>query len=237
MTVVMNQSLKSLHDALLAEKPEGAVHDPAGCPLCALEEPASAGEPMTYTEDDLRAKVDDAVKAAVAEKDQKIAELTASALSSETDQAVATAVAAKDEEIATLHGELDKATLALASATTEKDAILAWLEGEATAIAERAAIVARKDERLAKLKEVASFPEAYLADNADRFAAMADEEFTSRLAEYAALSGTRTPSEIPAGTPGLKAGQEGPERNGHSAVKDLMAHRRDPRGHVDLATL
>ena len=34
----MSTELKALHDQLLAEKPEGVVHDEASCPLCALEE-------------------------------------------------------------------------------------------------------------------------------------------------------------------------------------------------------
>ena len=32
----MSTALKALHDELLADKPEGAVHDAASCALCAL---------------------------------------------------------------------------------------------------------------------------------------------------------------------------------------------------------
>jgi hypothetical protein len=237
MTTEMSRSLKELHDRLLAEKPEGAVHETDSCPLCALEESA---DDMTYTEEDLKAKVDEAVKAAVEERDAKIAELTASQLTSETAKAVADAVAAKDTELADLRGELDKAVLEAANARAEHDSVMAWLDSEKTAAEQREAAAARKDTRLAKLKEVAHFPDDYLEQNADRFAAMSDEEFDSRCAEYATLSGNgkSASTEVPSTVPGLKAGMEGPGSRGtSSALKELQALRRDPRGLVDLSSL
>jgi hypothetical protein len=240
MPTEMSRSLKALHDRLLDDKPEGAVHEADSCPFCAMEESADGGDDMTYTEEDLRAKVDEAVKAAVEERDARIAELTASQQTSETAKAIADAVAAKDTELADLRGELDKAVLEAANAKAEHDSVLAWLEGEKTAAEQREAAAARKDIRLAKLKEVAHFPDDYLEQNADRFAAMSDEEFDSRCAEYAALSpnGKSASSEIPSGMPGLKAGLEGSTSRGtSSAVKELQALRRDPRGLVDLSNL
>jgi hypothetical protein len=240
MTTEMSRSLKALHDRLMKEKPEGAVHEPDSCPFCAMEDAADGGD-MTYTEDELKAKVDEAVKAAVDERDARIAELSAAQLTSETARAVADAVAAKDTELADLRGELDKAVLEGANAKAERDTLVAWLEGEKTAAEQREAAAARKDTRLAKLKEVAHFPDDYLEQNADRFAAMSDEEFDSRCAEYAALSPNGKSggsTEIPSTLPGLKAGMEGPGTSrGTSAVKELMALRRDRRGVVDLSSL
>jgi hypothetical protein len=236
MTTEMSRSLKELHDRLLGEKPEGAVHEPDSCPFCAMEESADGGDDMTYTEEDLKAKVDEAVKAAVEERDAKIAELSAAQLTSETAKAVTDAVASKDTEIAALRGDLDKAVLEAVNANAERDNLLAFLEGEKAAAEERTVAAGRKDTRLAKLKEVAGFPDDYLEQNADRFAAMSDEEFESRCAEYAALSGKSGNGEVPSGVPGLKAGLEGPSTSRGSAVKELLALRRD-RGLVDLSNL
>ena len=236
MTTEMSRSLKALHDRLLDEKPEGAVHETDSCPFCAMEESADGGTDMTYTEEDLKAKVDEAVKAAVEERDARIAALSAAQQTSETAKAIADAVAAKDTELADLRGELDKAVLEAANAKAERDSVVAWLEGEKTATEQREAAAARKDTRLTKLKEVAQFPDTYLEQNADRFAAMSDEEFDARCTEYAALSGKSSNGEVPSTVPGLKAGLEGPSGSKGSAVKELLALSRD-RGLVDLSTL
>ena len=67
---------------------------------------------------------------------------------------------------------------------------------QAQADAERAAeIAARKDERLAKVREVASFPEEYLTANSDRWAAMGDEDFEVLVADYAAVSAKKVEGE------------------------------------------
>jgi hypothetical protein len=239
MTTEMTRSLRALHDRLMEEKPEGAVHEPESCPFCAMEELPHGGDDMTYTEDELKAKVDEAVQAAVEERDAKIASLETDAQTSETAKAVADAVAAKDSEIADLRGELDKAVLSAANVTAERDAIVSWLDGEKTASEERDAAASRKDSRVAKLKEVAAFPDDYLEQNADRFAAMSDEEFEARCAEYATLSGERANGEIPSAMPNLTAGLEGPgsTRRSPSAVKELLALRRESRGVVDLSNL
>ena len=238
MSTTMSRSLKDLHDRLMADRPEGATHEPDSCPFCAMEDAADGGD-MTYTEDELKAKVDEAVKAAVEKREAKIAELSSAQQTSETAKAVTEAVAAKDNEIAELRGDLDKAVLEAAGAKAERDSVVAWLESEKTAAEEREAAGARKESRLAKLKEVAHFPDDYLEQNADRFAAMSDEEFDSRCAEYAALSGNgkSAGTEIPSALPGLKAGLEGPSGSRGSAVKELLALRRDPRGLVDLSNL
>lgn len=238
----MNRSLKEIHDRLMADKPEGAVHDQNSCSLCAMTDepttPGGGGDMTTYTEDELRAKVDEAVKAATEAKDTKIAELEGAQASDETAKAVKAAVEPLEIELSQVRADLDKKVLEAANAAAERDAITAWLEAEATVQTEREAAASRKDERLTKLKEVASFPEEYLATNADRFASMSEDEFTARCAEYAALAKPGDNSKIPSTTPALKAGLEGPGSSGRvSAVKELLALRRDPRGHVDLSSL
>jgi hypothetical protein len=241
MTSIMTTSLKEVHDRLLACKPEGAAHDPDSCPLCAMEDTGEENM-TTYTEDEVQAKVEEAVKASRASLDAEIADLKTKLGESEADQAVAAAVAEKDKEISELQSELDKAQVELGNVTAERDAIVAWLEKEKADQERAAEIAARKETRIEALKKVANFQADYLEKNADRFAAMSEEEFETRCAEYAALSGTsyvpgQGTSEIPSGVSGLKAGMEGPSGSGRSsAVKELFAMRR-ANGHVDLASL
>jgi hypothetical protein len=237
MNLVMTRSLRDLHDALLAEKPEGAVHESDSCPFCAMQKEEERPSMSTYTEDELRAKVDEAVKAATDERDAKIAELTKAQASNETEAAVQAAVEAKDSELAGLRSELDTKVLEAANAVKEHADLLAFLEASKVAAEQAALIATRKETRLAKLKEVASFPDDYLNVNLDRFAAMSDEDFESNCAAFAALS-KPSGSEIPSGVSGLLAGQEASTGGrSNTAVKELFALRRDPRGHVPLSNL
>lgn len=244
MTLMMNDSLKALHDRLLLEKPDGAVHDSEACPLCAMQTPtAHEGEMTTYTEDELRAKVEAAVTAASAERDAKIAELTATQQTAEAEAAVKAAKDEADAKIAELQTALDAKAIEAANVTTEKDGIVAWLEGERVKAEEAAAVeaaaataAARKDGRVAKAKEVAGFDDEYLTANADRFAAMSDEDFEAACESWSKISG-RKPSTVPPTTltAGLEGGLNRQNTSGNS-YKELTALRRD-RGHVDLANL
>lgn len=220
--------LKALHDLLLADKPEGATHTPADCPICAghqEEDPVK-----TYNEDELRAAVD----AAVAEMRSELDTLRASQEASEVENRIAKAVTEATEplstQVADLQAKLDAAVLDAQNEKARADA----MEAEKVAAAERAALDARKDERLTKVKEVANFPEDYLNANAERFAAMSDEDFEARLEEYRqiATKATGTEGGLPQVT-ALKAATEGSgTKSTSSAVRDLFAMRRagiDPR--------
>jgi len=206
MVTPMSAALKELHDRLMAEKPADVPHDEATCPLCAMETSATnsngggastttpeGGLMTTLTQEEheaaLAAAVQKAVDEATAALNAKIAEYEAAAADSEIGKAVADATAPLNEQISTLQSELDAAKIALAAAEEAKEAqekfwAEAIAEAEATAAAE-----ARKDERLTKAKEVA--PEkahAWLDENADRLAAMSDEDFEARLEEWSVLA-------------------------------------------------
>lgn len=165
----------------------------------------------TFTQEQVDAAVSKAVADATAPLQTKLAELESVSKESEVGKAVADAVAPLNEQIADLQTKLDTATVEKAAADEAKAAVEAWWE---TAIAEKVegdAAAARKDERLAKLKEVA--PEgahAYLDENADRFAAMSDEDFTARIEEYGVVAKKEeAPATfIPAAT-ALQAAREG----------------------------
>jgi len=224
-------SLKELHDQLLAEKPPGAVHEPDSCPLCAMND--TGGAPVTtYTEDELKEQVDKAVKKAL-KADAEAREAT----SADVAEAVAAVQAGYDAEIAELRSELDLKVLEVTNAQLEVAAIKAWLQSEADAAAEFQLITARKAERLAKVKEVAAFPEDYLSTNADRFAAMSDEDFQVALDGWAAISSHHSGGDtIPTQT-ALHAGRESTNTGStSSATKEIFALRRD-FGRVDLSTL
>lgn len=85
----MSEQLKDLHDRLLAEKPDGAVHDTETCSLCALESATRQGattddqpkggsmsDTKTFTVDELKAAIE-----AVSEARKSGAKLKADATS------------------------------------------------------------------------------------------------------------------------------------------------------------
>lgn len=225
---------KELHDRLLAERPEGAEH-PEDCVLCAMGEgdeitpevdPDEGGTPMakTFTEEEVRAAVAEAVSDLRAEVEGLRQEKAAN----EGEQALAELRETFEAEKTDLQTKLDEAVLEAENAKKERDDINAWLQGEADAAEENAAIEARRDERLEKVKDAANFPEDYLEKNADRIAAMSDEEFDARLAEWAALSGKSSTSddELPRET-ALRAAREGRETTRpKSAVRELRELRQ-----------
>lgn len=186
----------------------------------------------TYTEAELKAEVDKAVKAATAELEAKVGDLTAAAQTSEVDAVKAAMKAEFDEQLAAVQAELDKKVLEAGNAIVERDAIVAWLDAEAAALVERQTIDARKADRLAAVKAVATFPEDYLNANVERFAAMGDDDFQVALDGWAAISSAG--SGIPTKT-ALHAGRESTNGTTMSATKELMQLRRV--GRVDLSTL
>jgi len=191
--------MKIAHDELLAQMPEGASHDDADCLFCI--DTASLGElespprevRMTaiYSEEDLAAKLADAVAPLQAQID----ELTASQAAAEADERVTALEAAKNAEIAELNAKLDSAVLEAEAAKQETASILDYFN-ELHAAAEAEAETARlRDERLAIVAEVASFPDAYVTDNADRWAAMPAESFEALVNDWKAIAPAKAASE------------------------------------------
>lgn len=185
----------------------------------------------TYTEDELRA----AVEAAIGDLRTQLDALRASQEASDIETRIATAVSEATtpltDQVTDLQTKLDAAVLDAQNEKARADG----LESEKVAAAEAATLAARKDERLAKVKEVANFPQAYLDTNAERFAAMSDEDFEARLEEYRQIASKATGTEggLPKVT-ALKAANEGGAggKTTTSAVHDLFAMRRagiDPR--------
>jgi hypothetical protein len=220
-----------MHDALMAQMPEGASHDAATCSVCVATSSGSpeGGQVDTFTAEE----VQEAVAQATETLRTRLAAMETAATESETDARIAAVKAEAETVIAEIRSQLDTAVLEAGQAKTEFEAFKADLTAMADAESARVAMEARRDDRLARVKEVASFPEDYLAQNADRFAAMSDEDFDERLAEYASLS-SKAPAPaggIPKQT-ALVAARETTDSN-RSVIKDVFAgianHSFDPR--------
>lgn len=231
----VTNELKVLHDQLLAAKPDEATHDEATCPLCALGDDAthdtnSGGSmPESFTQADLEA----AVAAATSDLQKRLEELGAQVRDTEVGQAVAEAVAGKETEVSELQNKLDAAEAARTAAEnklTETEQY--WTEAIAAA-EEQTQVAARRDERVAEAKKAGVLADAYVDEHADRFAAMSDDEFKSRLDEWraiaAAAGGTKT-GEIPAKTAlnAARATEEQPT-SALSYIADLRRDRVDPK--------
>lgn len=231
----IQSELKVLHDQLLASKPEEATHDEATCPLCAVEADAthdtnSGGSmPESFTQAD----VDAAVAAATSDLQKRLEELGAQVRDTEVGQAVADAVTAKETEVSELQDKLDAAEAARTAAENKlSETEKFWADAIAEA-EEAAQVAARRDERVAEAKKAGLLSETYIDENADRFAAMSDEDFKGRLDEWraiAAATGGKT-ADIPTKTALEAARATGDDKPASALayIGDLRRDRIDPK--------
>ena len=220
------EHLRILHNQLLEQKPEGASHDVASCPFCSgttTVELALEGGAVdkTYTEDELKAAIAEATK----ELETKVAELSAADEQAKIDAAVSEAVAAKEDRIKELEASLDSAVLETQKAKDEYEAIVAFLKETEEAAAREAEVAARREERLAKVAEVASFPEEYVAANADRWANLSNEDFEALVADWAAIAPKKETSTVSEETevPSTAAIETASRQAPVSAVRDVLS--------------
>jgi chromosome segregation ATPase len=214
--------LGEIHDELLKIAPDGSFHDSNGCQFCTPEtqtgsvatEKANSNVEgaMTFTEEEMKAEVDKAVAAATAKFEEQLAAAKKAKKKADDDADDA------DKAMKKLQAQLDTTVLENEKVKAEYAELITLLE-QAKADAEAAAEIAqRKDERLAKVREVASFPEDYLTANADRWAAMDDESFTALCADYAQVS-EKTEPEVGSRLP----------------VETAMRNEREPKTKKDPA--
>ena len=177
---------KELHDSLLQIKPEGVSHDEASCLICSPETISSVegGDMKTYTEDEFNA----AVREAVAPFSAELEKLRASQAEGEVEARIAAAVAEVEVKLVELQSELDKAELRASEALKERDDIVAFLESEAQAAANAAALEIKRSERRDAIKEVASFSDDYIEANIDRWVAMEEDAFSAVLEDWKAIA-------------------------------------------------
>lgn len=188
---------KRIHDALLDDKPEQVEHDTASCEFCVSEVPTTDSAAESVAVDEVRKEdtrmdpiynqeqADALVAAAVSKAEQAAADKLAEATASLT-----TELETVKAEVASLQEARDADQLTLAA----KDEEIAKLAGEVASRDEEVAKIARTEERLAKVAEVASFTDEYVAANTERWVSMDDESFASLLTAYADMaSQVKTP--------------------------------------------
>ncbi len=172
----------------------------------------------TYTEEDVQA----AVEHAVAELSAQVAALQTAAQESEIEARIAAVQEAAAAEVEELRAQLDAAVLEKANAESELESFKAELEELAAAEAREAEIASRREARVAQVKEVASFPDDYVDANADRFAAMSDEDFEARLGEWAALSAKPAGDRIPTKTALTASREPSAENTDKGLIREAM---------------
>jgi hypothetical protein len=225
-------SSKELHDRWLEQKPEGASH-PEDCPFCLeakLDPTGGAGDSMsdkTHTAEDIAA----AVALATKPLEDKIRDLEAEASKDETAAQIAEATAELETKLADAQGELDVKVAEAEAAKQELADVIAFLEAEEAAKTEAAAAEARKAERVEKVKESANFSDDYLAENADRWAKMADEDFDALVETIKTAApkkeGASADDKIPADTKLAGASEKASQgEGGGSALSTILDLRR-----------
>ncbi len=222
--------LQHLHDVMLANKPSGVEHDTASCPMCAegTESPAGGGGmSKTFTQEEFDAAVVEALKPVQAELDA----LKTQTSQSETETRIAAVKTEAETEKVALQAQLDTAVLEAEKAKKDHADLLAKIEADKVEAEAAAAREARREERLAKVAEVASFPAEYVTANADRWVAMSDEDFESLTDSWKTITAKSDDGQgdgLPAATAMVAS------RNGDSpsAIREVLAMRFtgvDPR--------
>ena len=198
--------LRKQHDEYIANKPEGMSddefaqiideHKSSDCPFCNenahIEQPTEGGDMETFTKDEL----DAAVAAAVAPVQTELESLKEAAAESEVDSRVAEAKAEAAAAIEDLQGKLDAAVLEAENAKKELEDVHAFLatEAERAELAELA--VAIREDRKARIQEVANFPADYLEGNLDRWCAKDEAEFDAWLEDLKLTSAPKEEAEV-----------------------------------------
>lgn len=183
--------------------------------------------PETFTQGD----IDAAVTAATDSLQKRLSELESQAQETEVGRAVAEATATKDTEISTLQQQLDTATAertAVESKLTETETF--WTDA-ITAQQAAVELAQRREKRMAEAKAAGVFDEDYLTKNADRFAAMSDDDFAARLDEWrliAAKSGSGTSQPVQTALV-ASATNETPSQSGLSLIPEMRLSGVDPR--------
>jgi hypothetical protein len=201
---------KAIHDKMLETLPDGVVHQMAACRFCladALDEGDHGGAPVTtYSQEEL----DRAVAAAVADANAEATKLKAAQATAELDAKVAEVTAAKDAELADLAKKVEAAELLAQTEKAAREAMETFLADEAAREAEEKELAARLETRLAEVAELqVPWTPEQIAAKAPAWAALTDEEWDSRKAEWAEIAG-RTVTTVPAhrGGSGLSGARE-----------------------------
>ena len=230
--------LKTEHDELLAKMPEGASHpDVENCIWCNPNfNQTPGGDMKTYSEDEVVAAVAAAVTEAVTPLKAELDTLRGEKSQEEVEAKIAAAKAEVEAELTKVQNDLDAAEAAKAAAEEALKNLTDYLEAEAQAVAEAAALEERKTTRREAVKSVASFTDEQLDAKLDRWVAMDDEAFETfveslkEIASAIPAAGSTLPTAVPLSTAMDHTRTPGTT----SAVGDLFGLMRDG---VDPRTL
>lgn len=193
-------------------------------------------EAKTYTEDELAAAINKAAADAVAPLETKIAELEGNEHQAALTRAVSEAKAEVQAQLDELQAKLDTATVELTAKAERVEALEAEKVAAEEAATQQAALDSRRDERLTKVKEAEVLSDEYVAEHADHFVAMSDEEFETSLETWKAVAAAaKSDDAIPSETALAGARETAaakPPTGGVPAYKEVFDFRRqgiDPR--------
>ena len=227
----MNASLRAKHDELLKTMPEGASHNAEDCAICGDD--SLEGDEVTYTDEELQARIDEAVAEATAPLTAKIEELETSEEEAAIKARITEATTDLTTKVEELQAQLDKAVLEAEAAKTELADTVSYLTSveEEKAAEEEATRI--REERLTLVKEVASFPEEHIAANIDRWASMDEEAFQAQVNDWKLITPKPVDLKVPAETamqgtaPPKQHADEG--RQLMSEIFDMTVRGDDPR--------
>lgn len=183
--------------------PAGASHD--GCPLCPsgtgvhpekaemeVAQVTDTGETAknVYTEDQHFALLTSAVERETASLSEKTQELEAQIASLQTDKAKA------DTDVAELSAKVDVLEAEKSAAETAAAEAVATHEAYKAELAEKAAVDARKTERVDAIKAAAAHlnDEYFTEERSARWAEMAQEQFDALLADLTEAASAAKPA-------------------------------------------
>lgn len=189
---------------------------------------------MSYTEEEFRAAVDKAVAEATTPLNQRISELEGAQAESAVEAKFAEIRAEAEAKVSEIQSQLDSAVLEAQQAKEAREQLEAFLNEEAEKAQREAETAARKEERLGKVREAANFPEEYLEANADRFAAMSDEDFDKAIEDWGEIAAKSDDGSRPPAATALHASRDNDPGRPTSAVAEVFALRDSG---VDTRTL
>jgi hypothetical protein len=164
----MGVTATDIHDFLLDHQPEDADHNKAECAMCV--EKASTQEESALADNMLT--------------QEQHEQLLASAVEKATTEAAATV----DAEVLSLNEQLDEAKSALAA----KDEEIATLKSSIDERAEEDRLEALATERVAQVKEVASFSDEQIVSRRAAWAKMDEGDFGAYLEDIKAVAAVKS---------------------------------------------
>jgi hypothetical protein len=155
----------------------------------AHDQPEGGSSVSTYSQEQLDAAIAKAIAEATGPLQTKLDELQSQSAEQAQQEAIDAAVAEKVAENAELQTKLDAATLEAATEKKAREDLEAYLAAEKEKVDAKAEADARKDARIEEIKAAElAFTDEWINENADRLAAMSDEDWAAQLDGWKVLA-------------------------------------------------